>query len=56
MSDRKVNRDTIFIKVTTLDNETYFVSAQPKDLVSYVKSWVSAVTGVQTEDMKLYID
>ena len=55
MADRLVSLDTQFLWVKTTKNETFAVTCRPRDTTRYVKSVLKIMSGVPTEEMKLYI-
>lgn len=55
MADRFVFLDTQFVRVKTSRKETFFVTSRPKDNIRYVKTVLKMMSGVQVEDMKLYL-
>jgi hypothetical protein len=55
MADRPVFSDTQFVRVKTSKRETYFVTSRPKDNIRFVKTVLKVMSGIPTEDMKLYL-
>ena len=55
MADRAVASDTQFLRVKTTKNETFFVTCRPRDTIRFVKSILRLMSGIQLEEMKLYL-
>ena len=55
MADRYVSLDTQFLRVKTSRNETFFVTCRLRDNIRYIKIVLKFMSGIQTEDMKLYL-
>ena len=55
MADRPTSLDTQFVRVKTTRNETYFITCRPRDTIRYVKVALKFMSGIQVEEMKLYL-